>query len=133
LCAGGVAVIQVYGGPVGGAAAVDVQALAEGVQGAARLDHGPLLGVGPVAGVDLDRREVGGVRAPDVQAQAVVAGDRTGAVSAAATTAAAAGRVRGHVGDAHRAARGRGTGRRAAAADAVRVTAAHCQVQDEGQ
>ena len=47
--------------------------------------------------------------------------------------AAAAGRVRGDVGDAHRAAGRRRASRRGAVADAVRVGAAHGQVQDDRQ
>jgi len=68
---------------VGGAASVDVHALAERVQGAARLDDGPLLRAGVVAGVHLDGREVGAVRSPDVGAQSLVAGDRPGGTRAA--------------------------------------------------
>src|SRR5690348_6350257 len=109
------------------------------MQGAACLDDRPLLGVGPVAGVHLDRGEVRAVRAADVQAQAAVADDLTGgpgpaAATAAATAAAAAGRCVGRdVLDAHRAARGGRAGGRGAVAYAVREPAAHGQVEDDGQ
>src|SRR6185437_5727178 len=135
LRGGVIAVVQVHHGAVGGAAPVDVHALAERVQGAARLDDGPLLRVGAVAGVHLDGGEVGGVRAADVDAQALVAGDRAPAAAGTATAAAAApaGRISGDVGHAHRAARRGRAGRRGAAADAVREAAAHRQVEDDRQ
>src|SRR6201999_2936116 len=71
------------GGPAG-----VVQALARRLQ-AAVAAHGPLLGVGAVAGVDLDRVEVGRAGAPVVQAQAAVPGDRAGRRGRPATAAAA--------------------------------------------
>src|SRR5215475_8035049 len=55
-----VAVVEIDRRAVRGTAAVDVHALAEGVQRAARLDHGPLLGRRSITGVDLDRVEVRG-------------------------------------------------------------------------
>src|SRR6202020_1797589 len=64
-----IAGVEVYRRAVGGAASVDVQALAECLQGAAGLNDGPLLSAGAVAGVDLNRGEVRGVRSPDVDAQ----------------------------------------------------------------
>src|SRR6202044_1904427 len=85
-----VAGVEVNGRAVGGAASVDVHALAERLQGAAGLDHRPLLGVGVVAGVDLNRGEVGAVRCSDVDAQALIAGDRPGGAGSATATAATA-------------------------------------------
>src|SRR5581483_4013574 len=79
LRAGVVAVVQVHLGAVGGAAADDVHALAQDMQGAARRDHGPLLRRGAVAGVDLDRVGVGRAGRPVVDAQAAVPDDRAGA------------------------------------------------------
>ena len=77
LGAGAVAVIQVDGGAVGGACAVDVQALAQHFEGVVGL-HRPLLGVAAVAGVDLDRVGVRGAGRAVVQAQALVPDDRAG-------------------------------------------------------
>src|SRR6201992_1022942 len=138
LRAGAVAVVQVHRGPVGCPAAVDIQALPEGVQGAARLDHRPLLGVGPAAGVDLHRGEVGAVRAADVDAQAAVTDDRAGGAGrrrwrrgGAAGAAGAGGGVGRDVLHAHRPAGRGGTRGRRAVADAVRVAAAHGQVEDD--
>src|ERR1700761_5843752 len=137
LRAGAVAGVQVHRGPVGCPAAVDIQALPEGVQGAARLDHRPLLGVGPVAGVDLHRGEVGAVRAADVHAQAAVADDLAGVAGGrrrrrgAATGTRATSGVGRDVLHAHGATGGGGTAGRRAAADAVRVAAAHGQVEDD--
>src|SRR2546421_8576360 len=108
-----VAVVQVDRCAVGGSATVDVHALAQYVQRAAGLDHGPLLRGGAVAGVDLDRVEVGGAGAAVVDAQAAVAGDLAATASATTTASAAAGRrVRGDIADAHRAARTGRAGRR---------------------
>src|SRR6201996_7414977 len=140
LCAGVITVVQVHGGPVGGSTPVDIQALPEGVQGAAGLDHRPLLGVGAVAGVDLHRGEVGAAGRADVHAQAAVADDRAGGTGrrrrrrrGAATGTRATGGVGRDVLHAHRAARSGGTAGRGAAADAVRETAAHGQVEDDRQ
>ena len=77
LGAGAVAGVQVDEGAVGGAGRVDVQALAEHLQGVAGRDR-PLLGAGAVAGVDLDRVEVRGAGRAVIQAQALVPGDRPG-------------------------------------------------------
>jgi hypothetical protein len=54
LGAGPVAVVEVDDGAVGRVAAVDVEALAEHLEGAVGLDR-PVLRVRAVAGVDLDR------------------------------------------------------------------------------
>src|SRR5581483_7546345 len=85
-----VAVVQVDGGAVGGPGPVDVEALAEHFEGVVGF-HGPLLGVGAVAGVNLDRVEVGGAGRPVVQAQALVAGDRAGGTAGAVARGGAGG------------------------------------------
>src|ERR1022692_3948062 len=66
LGASAVAVIEVDGGAVAGAPAIDVHALAERLKGA--VGDGPLLGARPVAGVDLHGGQVHGTRAPHVDA-----------------------------------------------------------------
>src|SRR5262249_9554549 len=98
---------------VRGAAARDVEALAERVQGAAHLHVRPLLGAGAVAAPDLHGRAVGGAGRAYVQAQAVGVDQRVAARWRGRRRRAAAGGVRGHVVDEHRYARGRRAGRAA--------------------